>query len=107
MVGPFAQVFLARYPADIPLGISAQRAAKSYVIPVLPKTVLVFYTDGVTEHQRDSVRGEKQLRFAAVHTFEFSQGNTAQAIAHRVLSGNSGHDDAALTLWTHTVIQTG
>jgi serine phosphatase RsbU (regulator of sigma subunit) len=96
MVGPCGQMFLARYPADIPLGITADHAATSYVVPVPPETLLVFYTDGVTEHQRDPITGEEQLRLAAAHTYRYPQGNTAQTIARRVLSGDSSPDDAAI-----------
>jgi serine phosphatase RsbU (regulator of sigma subunit) len=96
MVGPCGQLFLARYPADIPLGITPDHSATSYVIPVPPDTLLVFYTDGVTEHQRDPITGEEQLRLAAAHTYRYPQGNTAQTIAHRVLSSASSPDDAAI-----------
>jgi serine phosphatase RsbU (regulator of sigma subunit) len=96
MVGPWGQMFLARYPADIPLGITAHHTATSYVVPVPPDTLLVFYTDGVTEHQRDPIVGEEQLRLAAAHIYRYPQGHTAQSIAHRVLSSDSGHDDAAI-----------
>lgn len=96
MVGPCGQLFLARYPVDIPLGINAQHAATSHVIPVPPDTLLVFYTDGVTEHDRDPITGEEQLRLAAAHTYRYPQGNTAQAIANRILARDSGPDDAAI-----------
>jgi serine phosphatase RsbU (regulator of sigma subunit) len=102
-VGPDGHVFLERYPADVPLGIGGEHTAISHVIDVPPRTLIVFYTDGVTEHERDPIKGEKQLRAAATHAYGKPRSNAAQTIVRQILAKSPAADDVAiLTVRTPT-----
>jgi serine phosphatase RsbU (regulator of sigma subunit) len=72
------QAFLEHSPADLPLGLYAQ------------------YTDGITEHSRDPVRGEEELSEAARHVYDRPEGDDARGIAREVFRTGSSHDDAAV-----------
>ena len=95
-VGPHAQAFLERYPADVPLGIGGEHTASSHVIDVPPRTLIVFYTDGVTEHDRDPIKGEQQLRAAAAHAYKKPRSNAAKTIVRRILARSAAADDVAI-----------
>jgi serine phosphatase RsbU (regulator of sigma subunit) len=95
-VGPRGHLFLERYPADIPLGIGGEHAAISHVIDVPPRTMVVFYTDGLTEHERDPIKGEEQLHRAALHAYAKPRSNAAQTIVRQILSGSAAVDDVAV-----------
>ena len=95
-VGPGGHVFLERYPADVPLGIGGEHAAISHVIDVPPQTLIVFYTDGVTEHDRDPIKGEEQLQRAAAHAYARPRSNAAQTIVRRILATTAAADDVAI-----------
>jgi sigma-B regulation protein RsbU (phosphoserine phosphatase) len=87
--------FLQHPPADMPLGIFANYLAADYVIALPAGALVVFYTDGITEHQRDPVRGETELVAAARVVHGLSHVNAARAIARRVFATSRGADDAA------------
>jgi serine phosphatase RsbU (regulator of sigma subunit) len=95
-VGTRGHLFLERYPADVPLGIGGEHTAISHVIEVPPRTLIVFYTDGLTEHERDPIKGERQLRLAAAHAYRKPRSNAAQTIVRRILSDSSAADDVAI-----------
>ena len=88
--------FLGHLPADLPLGIYPQYSAANYVVALPNDALLVLYTDGITEHARDPVRGERDLAAAARLMYEQPQVDEARGIARQVFSTGSGHDDAAL-----------
>jgi serine phosphatase RsbU (regulator of sigma subunit) len=88
--------FLEHLPADLPLGIYPQYNAANYVVALPNDALLLLYTDGITEHARDPVRGERDLAEAARLVYDRTQVDDARAIAREVLSTGSGHDDAAL-----------
>jgi serine phosphatase RsbU (regulator of sigma subunit) len=87
--------FLEHRPADLPLGVFARYHAADYVISLPRDAMLVLYTDGITEHDRDPVLGEVELVEAAWFAFERPELHPARAIAHRVLAGKRGDDDVA------------
>jgi serine phosphatase RsbU (regulator of sigma subunit) len=87
--------FLQHAPADLPLGIFAQYLAADYVIALPPDALVVFYTDGITEHQRDPIGGEAELVAAARVVHGLPEINAARAIARRVFQSSRGADDAA------------
>ncbi len=95
-VGAHGHSFLERYPADVPLGIEGDHNAISHVVPVPPRTLIVFYTDGVTEHERDPIKGEQQLHMAATYAYGKPRSNAAQTIVRRILSASSAADDVAV-----------
>jgi hypothetical protein len=65
MVTPFGHAFMAAGVADIPLGIFPVHRPADCVIALPPDALLVFYTDGITEHRRNPVDGERGLIEAA------------------------------------------
>jgi phosphoserine phosphatase RsbU/P len=95
-IGPRGHLFLERYPADVPLGIGGEHSAISHVIDVLPRTLIVFYTDGVTEHDRDPIKGEQQLHLAAAHAYGKPRRNAAQTIVRQILGKSTAADDVAI-----------
>jgi serine phosphatase RsbU (regulator of sigma subunit) len=88
--------FLEHPPADLPLGIYSQYNAANYVIALPLDALLVLYTDGITEHGRDPVRGEQDLAEAARLVYDRPEFDDARAIAREIFHNGSGHDDAAL-----------
>jgi serine phosphatase RsbU (regulator of sigma subunit) len=82
-------------PADVPLGLFPDHCAADYVIALPPEVLVLLYTDGITEHDRDPVRGEEELLEAAQIVYGRPELNLADAIASRVFETGRGHDDAA------------
>jgi serine phosphatase RsbU (regulator of sigma subunit) len=89
------EAFLEHAPADLPIGIFATYRAADYVIALPAGAMLVFYTDGITEHERDLIRGEVELAEAARWVFERPELDAAQAIARRLVGKHPVLDDAA------------
>jgi serine phosphatase RsbU (regulator of sigma subunit) len=96
IVGDAGDKFLAHLPADLPLGIFSTHRAADYVIAFPSHALIALYTDGITEHERDPVKGEHELARACrlVHAGGFE--NAALFIAELVLLKERGHDDAAV-----------
>ena len=88
--------FVVHPPADLPLGIFPRHEATNHVIALPHDALLVMYTDGVTEHDRDPVRGEIELVEAVRWTFTRPELDAARAIAGHVLQRSRGDDDAAV-----------
>jgi serine phosphatase RsbU (regulator of sigma subunit) len=88
--------YLAQRPADLPLGIYTYHRAANYVVALPLDAVVLFYTDGITEHDRDPVRGEVELAEAARLSYDQPAIDLAHAVANYVLAGKRGDDDAAL-----------
>lgn len=76
-------------------GYFRQSHAADYVIALPADAMLVFYTDGMTEHDRDPIRGEMELAEAARRIFERPNVDAAQAIARQLLGEHPVLDDAA------------
>jgi serine phosphatase RsbU (regulator of sigma subunit) len=87
--------FLEHRPADLPLGVFPRHVCADYVIALPLDSLLVLYTDGVTEHDRDPLRGEDELVEAAQFAFKRPHLDAARLVARRVLERKRGHDDAA------------
>jgi serine phosphatase RsbU (regulator of sigma subunit) len=88
--------FLAYPPADLPLGIARRHHAADYVIALPDDALLALYTDGVTEHDRDPVCGERDLLEAVRWAYDRSESDLADAIARRTFRSMRGTDDAAV-----------
>jgi anti-sigma regulatory factor (Ser/Thr protein kinase) len=83
----------------MPLGVETHINAKDWTITLPPRSGVVFYTDGMTEHSRDVIAGERQLLDASVRAFEMDPENPALALQERVFDATVNRDDAAtLTL---------
>jgi serine phosphatase RsbU (regulator of sigma subunit) len=89
------QAFLTHAPADLPLGIFPRHTAADYVVELPNDALLVFYTDGITEHDRDPIRGESELAGAARWVYDRHDDDAARAVAEHVFQFGRGDDDAA------------
>ncbi len=97
MMTPILHGFLTHVKADLPLGIWPTHSATSYVVTLPDDSLFVLYTDGITEHKRDSVRGERELVAACRAAYDWPAPDLAASIARRVFHSGRGHDDAAVT----------
>jgi serine phosphatase RsbU (regulator of sigma subunit) len=91
-----AHAFVAHPPADLPLGVYARHDAANYVVALPKDALFLLYTDGITEHARDPIRGEAELVEAARWSYERPERDPAQAVADRMLRLVRGGDDAAV-----------
>jgi serine phosphatase RsbU (regulator of sigma subunit) len=91
-----SHAFLKHAPADIPLGVFPGFQAATYVVSLPSDALLTLYTDGVTEHARDPVRGEEELVEAARFVCNRPDLDAARAIAFHIFTSKRGVDDAAV-----------
>lgn len=91
-----AHAFLEHPPADLPLGVFPRFRAANYVVSLPPDALLTLYTDGVTEHARDLIRGEAELVDAARYAYARPELGAAGEIADHVFANTRGDDDAAV-----------
>jgi anti-sigma regulatory factor (Ser/Thr protein kinase) len=83
----------------MPLGVDAKINASDWTISLPPRSFVMFYTDGMTEHSRNIIAGEQQLLDASVRAFEMDPENPALAVQERIFDATVNRDDAAtLTL---------
>jgi serine phosphatase RsbU (regulator of sigma subunit) len=90
------QVFLDYAPADLPLGLFRNHPVTNYVLTLPRDALVVFYTDGITEHGRDPIAGATELLAAARRVQGRPELSAARAIAREVLKSGRGNDDAAV-----------
>jgi len=64
---------------DLPLGIEGALAPMLRRVDVPESSLLVFYTDGVTEHDRKPLTGAAALHDAAIFAYNFASLPRAQA----------------------------
>jgi serine phosphatase RsbU (regulator of sigma subunit) len=88
--------FLEHPPADLPLGIFPHFVAANYVIALPRDVLLVFYTDGIIEHDRKPLQGETEIAQAALSAYDLPGHDAAGVIAEGVFKNGRGHDDAAV-----------
>jgi serine phosphatase RsbU (regulator of sigma subunit) len=86
--------FLEHGPANLPLGIFPKHRAADYAIALPTDAMLVLYTDGITEHDRDPIRGEIELVEAARRVYARSEADAARAISQLMLREPQSRDDA-------------
>ena len=84
-----------------PLGLPfpVERTVESASMPV--GSVLVLYTDGLTEATRDPIAGEEALRAALRDSAVLEAPNVALAIHDAVLDDNVSRDDVAVLTIAH------
>jgi serine phosphatase RsbU (regulator of sigma subunit) len=87
--------FLKHADADLPLGVYVRHQAANYIVALPSDGLLVLYTDGLTEHDRDPIRGEDELVEAARWAYDRPLLDPARAVAAYVLHRARGTDDAA------------
>jgi serine phosphatase RsbU (regulator of sigma subunit) len=83
---------------DFPLGVVPKHRTSDYVVALPADAQIVFYADGVTEHSRDALRGERELVEACRAVYDHPVADPARAIAQRVFKKVRGHDDAAVAV---------
>lgn len=88
--------FLEHPPADLPLGIYPNYIAANYVIALPRDVLIVFYTDGIPEHERDPIQGETELAQAVRRAYERPESGAASLVAGDIFRNSRGHDDAAV-----------
>jgi serine phosphatase RsbU (regulator of sigma subunit) len=100
MTGPAGAKLLQFPDCELPLGVGTT-AIPMHTVELPPDTLLVFYTDGVTENERDPLSGEEQLRKASSFAYRYSSLPSASVIERQMLLSGANRDDAAiLTAWT-------
>lgn len=83
---------------DLPLGLRNERASGTNHVAALSRgSMLVLYTDGLTEATRDLLEGERRLRDALAREDVFRSARPAAAI-RRVVAPESSDDIAILTV---------
>ena len=87
--------WLWRSPADLPFGVFPRYKAQTHSVDLPAESLLLFYTDGITEHDRDGLRGEAELVEVAGSVYDSRDGDDARAIAEAILMNSRGLDDAA------------
>jgi serine phosphatase RsbU (regulator of sigma subunit) len=86
---------------DLPLGIEEALAPALRCVTVPESSLLIFYTDGVTEHDRKPLTGAAELHDAAIFAFNFASLPSAGVIERQMGLTAANYDDAAiLTAWT-------
>lgn len=88
--------FLLPPVGDLPLGVCPRYRSADYVVAVPEQSLIVFYTDGIVEHQRNILRGERELVAICRDVRGLGVSDAALAIADRVFKMGRGHDDAAI-----------
>lgn len=70
-----------------------------HVVRVPAGTLFVFYTDGVSERERNALRGEAQLHDAAMFAYNFSTLQTATVIEKQMFLTGLNATMPHLTAW--------
>jgi serine phosphatase RsbU (regulator of sigma subunit) len=82
-----------------PLGATANPPYRASSLQVEAGSALVLYTDGLTEHARDTVEGERAL-IETVRAMDFGTDDPAAALLASILSGTPPADDVAILTLT-------
>lgn len=83
----------------VPLGVGESIDATDWVVTLAPRSWVIFYTDGMTEYEKDVIVGEERLLEASVRACESDPENPALALQERIFNATVNRDDAAtLTL---------
>ncbi len=77
---------------DLPLGLRGPTEDGARTIEIAPGSVLLCYTDGLTEFDRDPIAGERLVRDA----FARATGDVAREIYASIAQGRPAHDDVAI-----------
>ena len=88
------------FPAgDMPLGVGDELRPPTWTFTLQPETLLVLYTDGIIEYQRDLAAGERKLFDAVAAEHGRPSPNPARSIQERIFRRVRNNDDVAtLTL---------
>ena len=84
--------------AGLPLGLFAQSTYVELERQMETGDLIVLYTDGLVENDRDLERGERALEAAIVAEAQSTSPNPALSILHRLIAGTPKDDVAILTI---------
>jgi serine phosphatase RsbU (regulator of sigma subunit) len=88
--------FLRRERGDMPIGIQPSLQISTHRIELSPDALVVFYTDGIVELERDAGLGERRLREAVRIAYHAPGVAAADAIAIRLQLARRRHEDASI-----------
>jgi GAF domain-containing protein/anti-sigma regulatory factor (Ser/Thr protein kinase) len=80
----------------LPLGFSPEGRLGEGTLRLGAGTLLILYTDGLTEIDRHPLDGERRLRDAVREEMRHPSGDRARGVADRVLAGRQAADDVAV-----------
>jgi anti-sigma regulatory factor (Ser/Thr protein kinase) len=80
----------------IALGVTHSVDAQDWVFPLPPGAVLVLYTDGMVEYDRDIVRGEEVLRKMICELTTPASQDPANELVQTLFAARENADDAAV-----------
>ncbi len=80
----------------LPLGYAGDRVFPSRTVQLAPSTLLVLYTDGITELTRNPTAGRERLLAAVAHAHEAGAEDPAHSILAQILGDGSAPDDIAI-----------
>lgn len=80
----------------IPLGFGEGLPIAPEPLPLPPDALLVLYTDGLIEFDRDLAGGEAALQAAVAAEYAMRHGRPAQGILDRIIAGRPARDDIAI-----------
>lgn len=80
----------------IPLGIAESVTAEDWTITLPPEARVTFYTDGMTEYNRNVLEGEEALLHACASADVLDSANPAQALQEALFRDTRNRDDAAV-----------
>lgn len=90
-------------PGALPLGVVLDRPCWVESVWIPAASLLVFYTDGLIERDRNAIKGERDLALAVAHVFRFPYLNAAHAIANELTFGDCSFEDDAAVLTLRTI----
>jgi len=82
--------------AGIPLGVESDDQRRSWTVTIPPGSLLVLYTDGLIECDRDVLGGERLVLEAVANEATQPSPDPAVAIRERVLGPRQNRDDVAI-----------
>jgi serine phosphatase RsbU (regulator of sigma subunit) len=80
----------------VPLGVSPKSVFRKRTVQSVPGALLVLYTDGVIEHSRNVIEGERQLLEAIASISDRPEGEAATAIYRNIFEQRTVGDDVAI-----------
>lgn len=83
---------------DVPLGLGFRALYGLHEIALVPDSLLVLYTDGLLEFERDVISGEARIVAAVADEHREPHVNRAEAIVERIIEGNAQDDIAVLAV---------
>ena len=96
LISRYSHKFLRQEQANLPLGVFPEYKAHLQLVHFPADALIIFYTDGVTEHDLDGIAGEAELVEAGRYAHAHSEENAAEYVWTSLLEHLRGTDDAAI-----------